>query len=133
MEITLEWVGEHRFAATTGSGVVVTVDGDREAGSSPMESVLIALGGCMGIDVVDILRKGRQEVTGCEIRVRGERREKPPRRFTEIEVTVALTGREVSRSRVERAVELSRATYCSVVHSLAPDTGLSFDVELREA
>ncbi|MDX1624263.1 MAG: OsmC family protein [Gemmatimonadota bacterium] len=133
MEITLEWEGEHRFAAATGSGIAVMVDGDGETGASPMESVLIALGGCMGIDVVDILRKGRQEVTGCEIRVRGERREEPPRRFTEIELTVALTGRGLTRSRAERAVELSRETYCSVVHSLAPDTGLSFEVELREA
>lgn len=133
MAVTLEWVGDHRFRATTPSGVEVVVDGGKEAGISPMESLLVALAACMGIDVVDILTKGRQEVTGCTVTAEGERRAEPPRRYTSIALTVELAGRDLSRARAERALQLSRETYCSVWHSMAPDVELSFDLTLRGA
>jgi putative redox protein len=113
--------------------VEVPVDGDTEAGISPMETLLVALGSCMGADVVDILRKGRQELTAAGIRISGERRDEPPRRFTAIAVVIALEGRGLQRARAERAVELSRVTYCSVWNSLAPDITLDVTLELAEA
>lgn len=133
MEITLDWEGEHRFSATLESGVVVALDGEKRDGVSPMQALLTALASCMGIDVVDILGKGRESLSGCRVTARGERREEPPRRFTRVELTFRLTGSDLSRSKAERAVRLSRETYCSVWHSLAPDLEMDVSIELVEA
>lgn len=130
MAIEMEWKGDHRFEAVTPTGVRLAVDGDRETGTSPMEGLLVALAACMGIDVVDILRKGRQELTGCRVRVSGTRREEPPRRYTSIAMTFELAGRDLSREKAERAVALSRDTYCSVWRSLADDITLETTIEL---
>ncbi len=132
MEIELEWLGEERFHAVTPSGIEVSVDGMRETGISPMETLAVALASCMGIDVVDILKKGREDLTGCQIRVDGTRRDDPPRRYTAIRLAFELTGWSLSRAKAERAVQLSRDSYCSVWNSLAPDIDLEVEVELRE-
>ncbi|MBW3660995.1 MAG: OsmC family protein [Gemmatimonadetes bacterium] len=132
MEITLEWRGEERFVATTSTGVEVALDGASGEGVSPMESLLVALAGCMATDVVDILTKGRQQPLACRVLARGERREEPPRRFTTLGLTIELTGADLSRGKVDRAVRLSRETYCSVWHTLARDLDLDIEVELRE-
>jgi putative redox protein len=92
----------------------------------------MALAACMGIDVVDILRKGREDLTGCRIRVEGDRRESPPRRYTVLRLWIELTGWSLSRAKAERAVQLSRDTYCSVWNSMAPDIDLAVELELRE-
>lgn len=133
MEITLEWRGDQRFTATTGTGVRIPLDGDRDDGVSPMETLLAALAGCMAIDVVDILTKGRQALTDCRVVARGRRREDPPRRFTDIALTVELTGSALSRGKAERAVRLSREKFCSVWHTLAPDLDMEVTIELRAA
>jgi putative redox protein len=86
----------------------------------------------MGTDVVDILKKGREDLTGCRIRVEGDRRETPPRRYTAIRLWIELTGWSLSRAKAERAVQLSRDTYCSVWRSMAQDIDLSIQLELRE-
>jgi putative redox protein len=83
-------------------------------GVSPMEVVLLGLGGCTGIDVISTLRKMRQEVTGYAVRVRGERRDEHPRIYTRIEVEHELRGRELEESSVSRAISLSAEKYCSV-------------------
>lgn len=130
MDVVLEWQGAERFAARTAAGQGLMVDGAREAGASPVETLEIALAACMGIDVVDILTKGRQTVSGCSVRVVAKRAETPPRRLTDVTLSFALRGPDLSRAKVERAVELSRATYCSVWHSLAPDIGLVIEIEI---
>lgn len=132
MSFTVRWDDEKRFEVETETGVRVALDGDRTAGPSPMEALLASLAGCMAIDVVDILRKGREELTGCTVRAEGERREDPPRRYTEIRLVFELEGRGLSRRKAERAVELSRETYCSVSASLAPDLDVSVEIELAE-
>jgi putative redox protein len=124
MSVTIAWEGDMRFRALTEDGHELPFDGTREMGASPTEGLLAALAACMGIDVVDILRKGRQDVDRCEIEIAGERRKDPPRRFTSVRMEFRLAGRELSRSRVERAVDLSRTTYCSVWHTMAPDVEL---------
>lgn len=131
--VDLEWIGGQRFRAVTAEGVELVVDGDRREGASPTDMLLISLAACMGIDIVDILTKGRQDLQGCAIEVEGTRREAPPRRFTAIRLAVELSGRDLSRSKAERAVELSRETYCSVSNTLAPDVDLEVRLELREA
>jgi putative redox protein len=109
------------------------LDGEAELGASPMEALLAALGGCMGIDVVDILQKGRQDVTAATLSLFGERPERPPRRFTTVTLRIVLEGRGLSRQKAERAVELSRTTYCSVWNSMAPDIDLRTEIEVRES
>ncbi|HUP18632.1 MAG TPA: OsmC family protein [Gemmatimonadota bacterium] len=132
MAIELEWIGGERFRAVTPEGVELELDGGRTAGLSPTDALLVSLASCMGIDVVDILTKGRQSLRASRLRVEGERRDSPPRRFTRIRLEVLLIGSGLSRAKAERAVELSRTTYCSVWNTLAPDVELDVDLELRE-
>ncbi len=133
MKIKVDWQGEKRFRARTPGGIELTVDGDAEIGATPMESALIALGACMGIDIVDILTKGRQDLTACTLDVSADRRDDPPRRFTAIRLGIALTGRGVDPRKADRAVELSRSTYCSVWSSMAPDIDLETSVRIVES
>jgi putative redox protein len=130
--VELVWRGDERFDAVTPSGIQVALDGTEETGISPMQALAVALASCMGADVVDILKKGREDLTGCRIRVEGDRREKPPRRYTTLRLAIELTGWRLSRAKAERAVQLSRDTYCSVWNSMAPDIDLSVELELRE-
>jgi putative redox protein len=131
MDVMLRWEGDLRFQATGGARLATLVDGDTAAGLSPMETLLAALGACMGADIVDILRKGRQELTAVAIRASGTRREQPPRRFLTIALAIELEGRALDRTKAERAVELSRKTYCSVWNSLAPDIELDVTLAIR--
>ncbi len=133
MEIEVDWQGEKRFRARTPGGIELTVDGDAETGATPMESALIALGACMGIDIVDILSKGRQDLAACEMTVSADRRDDPPRRFTAIRLDIVLSGREIDPHKADRAVELSRSTYCSVSNSLAPDIDIETSVQIVES
>jgi putative redox protein len=130
--VELVWRGDERFDAVTPSGIQVALDGTKETGISPIQALAMALASCMGADVVEILKKGREDLTGCRVRVEGDRREKPPRRYTTIRLAIELTGWSLSRAKAERAVQLSRDTYCSVWSSMAPDIDLSVQLELRE-
>jgi putative redox protein len=100
------------FRATNGKGHSIVLDAG--AGISPMEVVLLGLGGCTGIDVLSTLRKMRQHVTGYDVRVRGERRNAHPRIYTRIVVEHVVRGRSVKPTAVRRAVELSATKFCSV-------------------
>ena len=131
-EVVLTWQVGQQFRAETPGGTAIEIDGERAFGASPMDTLLVALAGCMGIDIVDILQKGRQDVTACTLRLSGTRRETPPRRFTAIALAVHLGGSGLSRAKAERAVELSRTTYCSVWNSLAPDIALDISLTLDD-
>ena len=132
MSIRVTWEGGQRFRATGEGGVEIVVDGETPDALSPMETLLVAVAGCMGVDVVDILTKGRQSLTACSIEVSGVRRETPPRRYTSIRMAIELAGEDLSLAKARRAVELSRTTYCSVLGSLAPDIDLAVTLRLRE-
>ena len=116
-EATVDWLEGDAFRAVGPSGHAVVFDGaapdDPSRGPSPVEALLLAFGACDGINVVSTLRKMRQEVTGYRVRLRGERRDEPPRIFTRIEVEHEVRGRGLDLAKAERAVELS-AKYCSV-------------------
>ena len=125
-----QWVGGLRFEASGRAEVPVVVDGDGEAGPTPMESLLIALASCMGSDVVDILTKMRVPFDALTVRVEGDRRPEPPRRYTTLRLVYEVEGvPEGAEDKLRRAVDLSRDTYCSVLHTLRPDLDLTIRIE----
>jgi putative redox protein len=106
-----------RFDAQATSGYHVTLDsrevsGGQDGGFSPMEMLLVGLAGCTGMDVISILRKKRQDVTGYEVHVQGIRTDDHPRVFVEINVEHIVTGHNIQSAAVERAIELSETRYC---------------------
>ena len=125
----LIWSEGLRFGATSGSNAIV-VDGDGAAGPSPVQTAAMGLAGCMAADVVAMLEKGRQPVTAMRVSFTGERAATPPRRFTRIILHFHVTG-AVAPEAVERAIALSRETYCSVWHSMRQDIDFvtSFDTQ----
>lgn len=131
--VRLQWEGEGlRFRGGRPGGPEVVVDGDGTSGPSPMQQLLLAVAGCMGADIVDIMAKSRAPLGGLDIMAEGWRAPQPPRRYTEISLTFTATGvADQDRGRLERALELSRQTYCSVLHSLHPDVELAFRLERR--
>ncbi|MFW5946968.1 MAG: OsmC family protein [Gemmatimonadota bacterium] len=128
--VEARWTDGHRFEAVGRGGVPVIVDGGAEAGPTPMETVLVGLATCMGSDVVDILRKMRVPFEGLAVRVEGNRRPEPPRRYTGIRLTYRVAGvADGDRAKLQRAVELSRDKYCSVIHTLRPDVDVAIAIE----
>jgi putative redox protein len=113
------------FEARLGSGARFLMDSsDEPRGPSPVETLLAALGACGGMDVIGILRKKRQVVTGYEVALSGERSADHPRRFTRIEILHRVRGRDLSGAAIEEAIRLSDTKYCSVHATLAPSVEL---------
>jgi putative redox protein len=110
-----EWKGDDRFEgiAENGNSVLFDADDAHKHGPSPMEAVLMALCACTSVDVVSILKKKRQLLTGLRVTARAEQAETPPRVFTRIMLTCAVRGK-LSRKAVEDAVALSKGKYCPV-------------------
>jgi putative redox protein len=126
--VELAWGGGFRFEARAGDATLV-VDSERRAGLSPTQALAVALAGCMAIDIVDILQKGRFAVDAMQVRFAGERCAEPPRRFTRVQLHFVVSG-HVPPDRVERAIELSRERYCSVWHSLRQDIEFTTSFEV---
>jgi putative redox protein len=118
--VELTWQGGLRFEARVG-GQTLVVDSQRQAGPSPTQTLAVSLAGCMAIDVVDILQKGRFPLDGMTVRLDSTRRADPPRHVTRVALHFVLRGDGIPTDRVERAIELSRERYCSVWHSLRQD------------
>ncbi|HYO44541.1 MAG TPA: OsmC family protein [Candidatus Limnocylindrales bacterium] len=117
---TLNLVGSMRFEAQVGSGHTVVMDNaEGDSGARPAELVGVALGGCTGMDVISILRKKRQQVTGYEIRVSGLQAEGHPNNFLRFDVVHVVDGVDIDAEAVRRAIELSATRYCSVGSTLA--------------
>ena len=120
MECTVNWLPEigMAFGAETGSGHLVSMDGAPDGGGRnlaprPMELLLAGAGGCTAYDVVLILKRGRHDVRGCQVKLSAERAPQDPKVFTRIGMHFVVTGRDLSASAVERAVVLSHEKYCS--------------------
>ena len=118
MQARVKWVEEVLFMGQSGSGHTVMMDGPEEVGgrnlaARPMEMLLMGLGGCSTFDVVSILKKSRQSVTGCEVEIRSERADTEPKVFTKIDLHFIVTGQNLKESAVQRAVSLSAEKYCS--------------------
>lgn len=127
----LRWSGEGElFRGGPPEGPEITIDGDGNAGPSPMDALLLALAGCMAVDVLTILEKGRVPVESLEVEVEGDRPDQPPRRFTALRMEYRVRGPGAEhQAKLERAVALSRDTYCSVYHTLRRD--LDVDIRIR--
>ena len=118
MEAEITWQDGATFAAVSGSGHEVTIDGPpdaggRNAGARPMELMLMGLGGCAAFDVVHILTRGRTAVSRCDTRVTAKRAESDPKVFTDIHLQFTVAGENLTEKKVARAVELSAEKYCS--------------------
>ena len=108
------WVEDRRFVGSASSGHAIVVDASAEKqGPSPMELLLVGLAGCTAYDVMSILEKKRQAVSGLEVSARAERADEPPRVYTTIEVEYVLRGRGIKPKAVEDAIRLSEEKYCS--------------------
>ncbi len=139
MECTVKWMGEDgmAFAAETGSGHLVTMDGAPEGGGHnraprPMELMLVSAGGCTAYDVVLILKRGRQAVTGCEVSLKAERAETDPKVFTRIHFHFRVKGKDLKTEAVERAIQLSAEKYCSASIMLGKTATITHDWEILE-
>lgn len=130
-KVRLDWSGEGLvFRGGAEGGPQVTVDSGATAGPSPTEMLLLSLAGCMAVDVVMILEKSRVPLETLSVEASGRRAESPPRRFESIELVYRLRGPEPRHERqVQRAVDLSREKYCSVLHTLDPSIDLDVRVE----
>lgn len=122
MTAKITWINGRAFLGESGSGHAVVMDGAPESGGRnigvrPMEMLLLGLGGCTAFDVVMILEKARQKVTGCEVALEGEREAIDPegnlKVFTKVHMVFTLTGKGLNPTQVERAIKLSEEKYCS--------------------
>ena len=125
------------FLAETGSNHLVTMDGAPEGGGRnlaprPMEIVLAGAGGCTAYDVIVILKKNNQDVTGCEVRLEAERAATDPKVFTRIHYHFTIRGRGLKRSLVEQAVRLTHEKYCSATAILGKTAEITKDFEILE-
>ncbi len=127
--ITLKWVDELRFEGLAGTAVVA-IDGDGQRGTSPVDLLLEAIASCAAADVVDILRKGRQELEAMTVEVSADRREGHPRSITRLQLDFKIRG-PVDEVKARRAVDLSLEKYCSVFHSLRMDISLDTAVAVK--
>lgn len=140
MDVKVSWNGPSgmSFRAQTGSGHMVAMDGAPEGGGHnlaprPMEMVLIGTGGCAAYDVVLILKRGREDVRGCDVTLQAERAEVDPKVFTKINFHFVVTGRNLKPAAVERAVQLSHDKYCSASAMLAKTAEMTHTIEIVES
>ena len=137
MECTVRWGDGMTFVAETGSGHLVSMDGAPEGGGRnlaprPMEVVLAGAGGCTAYDVVVILKKSGQQITGCEVSLRAERAATDPKVFVKIHYHFVVRGKNLKANLVEQAVRLTHEKYCSATAILAKTAEITKDFELVE-
>jgi putative redox protein len=118
MKANITWVNNRTFVAESGSGHAVVLDGapefgGRNIGIRPMEMLLMGLGSCTAFDVVMILEKGREKITGVEVALDGERASEDPKVFTKVKIIYTFKGEDLKPAAIERAIKLSAEKYCS--------------------
>jgi putative redox protein len=131
----ITYVDGMQFVGCSESGHALVMDADSSAGGRntglrPMELLLVGAGGCSGMDIISILKKKRQEVTGLEIQVKGEKAGDYPMKFTDITLKFIVRGRNISESAVQRAIELSMTKYCSVKATLEGGAKIGYSYKI---
>ena len=137
MKARVKWIEGVAMLGESGSGHGVVMDGPPELGGRnlgvrPMEMLLLGMGGCTQFDVLLILRRARQDVTDCVVELEAERAESDPKVFTRIHAHFIITGRDLSRRHVERAIQLSAEKYCSASIMLGASAEVTHDFEIRD-
>ncbi len=137
MQASIKWIGAMAFEGVSGSGHTVVMDtspefGGNDKGPRPMEMLLLGMGGCTSIDVMNILRKARQDVSDCVAEITAERADEIPKVFTRIHVHFKITGKALEAKRVEHAISLSAEKYCSASIMLGKTAQITHDFELLE-
>jgi putative redox protein len=137
MEVNIDWGGPDGmlFVAKTGTGHIAAMDGAPEGGGHnlaprPMELLLVGTGGCTAYDVVLILKRGRHAITGCSVTLQAERADTDPKVFTKIHFVFTVTGANLTRAAVERAVALSHEKYCSASAMLALSAKITWSAQI---
>lgn len=139
MKAKVTWVNKVKFLGQSGTGHSVLMEGPEESGGEnigvrPMEMLLIGVGGCSSYDVVSILQKSRQQVTGCETELSAVRADAVPAVFEKIHLHFRVTGKDLSAKQVERAVSLSAEKYCSATIMLQKGgVAITHDFEIVQA
>ena len=133
MQAKVKWVEGDTFIGTSDSGHNVVFDtGSDSHAPSPMEMVLMSAGACSSVDVVSILKKARQQVSDVQVQLSAERAPSAPKVFTKLNLHFVVSGKEVSKKHVERAVSLSAEKYCSVALMLEKSVQITHSFEVQE-
>jgi putative redox protein len=137
-EATLTLVDGMQFVAHTGTGHAFAVDGAPEVGGKnsgprPMELMAASVAACTAMDIISILRKSKQKVTGLQVHVNAERANEHPKKFETLQVEYTIVGYDVSEDRVVRAIELSENKYCSAIANLRPGVEIKTSYKILEA
>lgn len=139
MECTVRWQSDAgmAFVAETGSGHLLAMDGAVDGGGRnlaprPMETVLAGTGGCTAYDVVLILKRGRQQVSGCVVKIDADRAETEPKVFTRIHMHFTVSGKALNEAAVARAIQLSHDKYCSASAMLAKTAQMTTGFDIVE-
>lgn len=137
MKARVQWLDGRAFVGESGSGHAVVMDGAPESGGRnigvrPMEMLLLGLGGCTAFDIVMILERMREKVTGLDIALEGERAAEDPKVFTHVRLIYKVTGRGLKPANVERAVNLSAEKYCSASAMFATTAKIEHSFEIIE-
>lgn len=132
MKARIKWVEDLMFLGESGTGHSIVMDGPEEMGGHgtgmrPMELLLLGLGGCTSFDMVQILKKARQDIRDCVVNIDSERSQDVPKVFTKIHVHYTVTGKDLKEAQVKRAVELSTEKYCSASLMLGKTADISHD------
>lgn len=139
MECTINWMPASgmAFSAETGSGHLLSMDGAPDGGGRnlaprPMETLLAGAGGCTAYDVVLILKRGRHDVRGCQVKLSADRADTDPKVFTRIQMHFVVTGKGLPETAVQRAIQMSHDKYCSATIMLAKTAEITTSYEIVE-
>ncbi|MBI9046343.1 MAG: OsmC family protein [Anaerolineaceae bacterium] len=137
MEASVTWKEELSFSGISDSGFTVPLGASKKVGGKndgfkPMELLLIGLAGCTAMDVISILKKKRQQISSFEVKVFADRADTHPKVFTKVKILYKISGKNVSESAVERAMELSEGTYCPAQAMLGKAFPIELAYEIRE-
>lgn len=132
---TVNYVKGLQFVGSASSGHAIVMDANTEVGGDntaprPMDLLLIGIGGCSGMDVVSILNKKKQHITGLEIGIKGEQADTHPKKYTDIALEFIVRGKNISEEAVKRSIELSMNKYCSVKASLEGSAKIRFSYKI---